>query len=1352
MCWLLCSEGYRDEVSRPPTVKLDDIKSMDLEEEEDEEGGWAGHHEDVDYSKEVVFSDSSDEERPAHSSEQPLAKHRSSGVKGEGRSRGSGEQKVLEKEEEKHSHGWEGGERGHSPMEKHGHTSSDHSQQQRHWQHKEHEKRHEPPDPPQRHEGGGGYHNYPPQRPGPYPPPPPAPQYPPNYHGGYPMYPPPPPPPHQAFGSRGSHHYPPSQHMGGGGANRYPPHPHRGPGHKRGFPPEREDYGWGDSSRARGAVGSKKKWEDKEIKPTILAKGGDRKDTTSSQSEEKQGANTRDVPEPLLQRTVSESSEPHQEGGGGEKPQAQGACPDEVGGAEPPAEEQAQPTRRGNQPKIMLRKLGDKEGSGSGGGGSGGRSETKDRPADLKNIRQSDSKASGDSEDQAGSDAASRAKMAWNVKDRGPITSPKTLYEPEGKKSADKFKKYHAHIQEPHSNRGSGKAEQEELAGEGGEREKVKSPVDKKESGSVVKHSKTDVEPKRRDSAPHRDHPHSRMEAGARGHGRGSPDVQGQEFPRHHQQQQGGREKLHHRKEESRLHRGGSERRQEAAAEEADHKTRGDTERRQESGKFEDREGRARPSGGDRRQDLASRSEAGREQRGGRGGGGGGTDKRQDNTSEHRGRDAFSQEGHHRGSGGGGAKQPPDRRGSDQRGGGGKDERGPRRKDVSAPAPTPHGYGRDQEQWDKGRQDKKSRREGGGGGGRRGSFDNSHKVSERSGGKRVSEEEPAVALPPPESKPAPDQQPDSGKQRGGAMGVRGQAKKGGGARRDDRKPERGRPSGVKSEQQRPLLRGVPRVGKGGEESPAQRREKGHPGLGYSELIDIESGSDLDTEPTISPAPIITTEGRGQERRGEGRGRGGVSRSSQPVSAAAGHRKPASRRGEERRGGEERKRGNRKLDEEDDEIQRRVGVGRGRGRDRWEGGGHPEKPGGGVVAEESKKKEKQSVNKEEGGMAGEAEESTSTSTSTGMLESSGSLQKFDVSKYDLNSHKVAIVDDIGRQNPEEGLVSPTEHADFVEVTSKKSQKEKMRKEKEEQRKEERRVEDQRKKKKPNTARTPYGVDKPSLSANKPCSAWSTSEGKTDSAEVWSAAPGAQLKAGQSQQQVPWVPTTTTLPPGSGGFGLGKGGGTGDPKAAVPHTAELVGSTSSEADMLSGSSRYSLFGFATRYPHFSPAMSAGTAPTMLDAAVDSTIGTVTSPRTVPSHHTPHIMDQLTSALPLDGSPLPAAVESPLSETLSTAPDPTSSAPLPAEVKHVTDTQQSHAKGLPPAPRFKSGTGRGRGTGQRGGMSFADRRERRKGGGREQVGRSEKQINVTTNEVGRMWCALCGILVIIVSSIWE
>ncbi len=52
-------------MSRPPTVKEDDLRSMELLEED--EGGWAGHHDEVDYTKEVVFEDSSDDESSSRS-------------------------------------------------------------------------------------------------------------------------------------------------------------------------------------------------------------------------------------------------------------------------------------------------------------------------------------------------------------------------------------------------------------------------------------------------------------------------------------------------------------------------------------------------------------------------------------------------------------------------------------------------------------------------------------------------------------------------------------------------------------------------------------------------------------------------------------------------------------------------------------------------------------------------------------------------------------------------------------------------------------------------------------------------------------------------------------------------------------------------------------------------------------------------------------------------------------------------------------------------------------------------------------------------------------------------------------
>ena len=47
-------------VSRPKIVKEEELKNLDLTVDEDD-GGWAGHHDEVDYSKEVVFVDSEEE-------------------------------------------------------------------------------------------------------------------------------------------------------------------------------------------------------------------------------------------------------------------------------------------------------------------------------------------------------------------------------------------------------------------------------------------------------------------------------------------------------------------------------------------------------------------------------------------------------------------------------------------------------------------------------------------------------------------------------------------------------------------------------------------------------------------------------------------------------------------------------------------------------------------------------------------------------------------------------------------------------------------------------------------------------------------------------------------------------------------------------------------------------------------------------------------------------------------------------------------------------------------------------------------------------------------------------------------
>ena len=203
---------------------------------------------------------------------------------------------------------------------------------------------------------------------------------------------------------------------------------------------------------------------------------------------------------------------------------------------------------------------------------------------------------------------------------------------------------------------------------------------------------------------------------------------------------------------------------------------------------------------------------------------------------------------------------------------------------------------------------------------------------------------------------------------------------------------------------------------------------------------------------------------------------------------------------------------------------------------------------------------------------------------------------DFTKYDLNSHKVAIVDDINRgQGLEEGRISPSAQGEFVEVTSKKSQKERQRKEKEEQKRqeEERRKDENKKKRKQGQPRSGSAGASSSSdrektqqyqftgSSSKPYTAWMLG-GPTGSVhivteeELWdtdetlqshlpavSAAPGSHLKhqpAPGAQPTQPQVQTTPLQQPSPSQHVWPVEA----PKPGVPHTAELV------------TSDYSLFG--------------------------------------------------------------------------------------------------------------------------------------------------------------------------------
>ena len=201
-------------------------------------------------------------------------------------------------------------------------------------------------------------------------------------------------------------------------------------------------------------------------------------------------------------------------------------------------------------------------------------------------------------------------------------------------------------------------------------------------------------------------------------------------------------------------------------------------------------------------------------------------------------------------------------------------------------------------------------------------------------------------------------------------------------------------------------------------------------------------------------------------------------------------------------------------------------------------------------------------------------------------------KTDFTKYDLNSHKVAIVDEISRgQGSEEGRVSPSIQGEFVEVTSKKSQKERQRKEKEEQKRqeEERRRDESKKKRKqggpPRSGSAGSSSERTqhqsSNSGSKPYSSWmmnppSGSAPIVNEGELWdvdktlhshlpavSAAPGAQLKhpptIHPNTQQLPPPQVPPQAPPIQSqpqAVSSSSMWPVDAPKPGVPHTAELV----------------------------------------------------------------------------------------------------------------------------------------------------------------------------------------------------
>ena len=103
-----------------------------------------------------------------------------------------------------------------------------------------------------------------------------------------------------------------------------------------------------------------------------------------------------------------------------------------------------QPAMRSQPKKIMLRKMGESrenEGSERQEHVSGGRGK--------EAAKGSSGEGEAEAEDLATPEGASKPRQAWKMTDRGPINSTKTLYEPEGKKSEAKFRRYQHDARDP---------------------------------------------------------------------------------------------------------------------------------------------------------------------------------------------------------------------------------------------------------------------------------------------------------------------------------------------------------------------------------------------------------------------------------------------------------------------------------------------------------------------------------------------------------------------------------------------------------------------------------------------------------------------------------------------------------------------------------------------------------------------------------------------------------------------------------------------------------------------------------------------------------------------------------------
>ena len=323
--------------------------------------------------------------------------------------------------------------------------------------------------------------------------------------------------------------------------------------------------------------------------------------------------------------------------------------------------------------------------------------------------------------------------------------------------------------------------------------------------------------------------------------------------------------------------------------------------------------------------------------------------------------------------------------------------------------------------------------------------------------------------------------------------------------------------------------------------------------GYGSLEDIDSGSDW-------------------EEWEEEKGAGKVGETRKEAGETTESREPPKGRGRGQRRGQD------SLDQQRSSSRGGGGKGRGRGRSSSEQTAR-ERQGGRPGSSRQDRVSDSRVSKPEPSLAAAPEETASSEKPSDVHKQ----QEF--AKYDLHSSTIAIVDDI-RGTPDEAESA----VEFVEVTSKKAQKEKVKKEREEQWRQSMAADEQRKNRKPVPAAK--SSEETSLPL-KPSMAWS-SKGE-DQNNIWStstAAPASDWGIIRHSTSVPGAEPAGSWVSASSSVGV-----IGDTLQARSISTALSG----QSELLPSSSGYSLFSDYSIPSLLSPGQYAGGG-SMLNAAVN------------------------------------------------------------------------------------------------------------------------------------------------------